>query len=66
MRRLIINFNSLEKDMETALIRSLNAVREYRKTRDGVRITVTWDSLGAIWIWHDLRKDWAIYEQETK
>ena len=57
MKRLIINFNPQEKDMETALIRSMNALREYRRTRDGERITITFGSVGAMWISHD--KDYA-------
>ncbi len=65
MRRLIINFNPLERDMETALTRSLNALRKYRKTYDGERITVTWDGNGLMGIYHGNYKDLAIFKLEA-
>lgn len=68
MYRVIINLDPMEKDINAALQRTIVCVQHYRDElkRDGRRITATWDSFQAIFIYHDKQKELCIYSPHVK
>lgn len=63
MRRLIINLDPMEKDINAALQRTLTCIDHYvnELKRDGTRITATWDSVQSIFVYNDKQKEPCIY-----
>ncbi len=63
MRRIIINLDPMETDVPEAINRTIRCVQHYTGElgRDGERITATWDSGKAIFVYHDKTKEPCIY-----